>query len=184
MNTANTTDQVISAPNETDEQAASLAALLEGAAEPEKAIEQQAQAEQNQQAQAIEQQIAENAEAMEMAWTALGGLLPEKVAARYGPEQRANIARTGTMLAAKRGWKAAAFFEKWGIEIAFGAALVGPAVPVIIETIKERREAKKNGTPLVQDAQPAGVLGTRTDNPLPTGGNGPTTAQFGAVVPS
>jgi hypothetical protein len=165
--------------------AASLASLMAEAEAPEQAA-QQAQAkaeatEQATQARAMAELVEQNTQVIEFAWDLVGGLLPEKIAARYGPEQRQRIAISGTALAVKRGWDIAAFMEKWGAEVAFAGALVGPSVPVILEAIRNR--GKK---PEQVQAQATGVLGTRPDDtPVSdTGVKSPQTATFGEVIPA
>lgn len=151
----------------TAEQGADFAAIMNAAGQPEQ--QQQAQ-QQEQQAQSLEQAIAETSQMLEVAWDLVGGLLPPKVAERYGPEQRARIAQSGTMLAIKRGWSAAAFMEKWGVEVMFASALVGPSIPVIIDWLKKPKTSTKPGEVVTQaqavevpqKAQPDEVPGART----------------------
>ena len=167
-----------------DEQAASLQALLSGAEEPEQQAAKAAQQAEQAEANALMAQVQENAQMVEFAWDVVGGMLPEKIAVRYGPDQRMRIAQSGTMLAAKRGWDMGAFMAKWGAEIAFAAALVGPSVPVIIDAIKNRKKAEEKA--LTGPPPAESFLGPRPDDtPVPdTGVKSPTTAEFGAVIPS
>jgi len=122
------------------EQAEDFAAIMAKAAEPEQQAEQaqqaQAQAVASQDAAELQRQIEETAMAVEFGWSIVSGLLPAKVAERYGPEQRAAIAEKGTILAIKRGWSMGEFMAKYGAETAFVGALVGPSVPILIEWIK------------------------------------------------
>lgn len=167
---------------DSEEQAQALADLMRGAEEPEQKAAQAQQAQQAAEVAQLHQQMAENAQFLEFAWSVIGGLIPEKIAVRYGPEQRQRIAESGTVLAVKRGWEPAKFFEKWGAEVAFGAALVGPSVPVILEALKNRGKAK----PAQVEAQEQGVLGTRVEDGTPvtgTGVNSPVTATFGPIQP-
>jgi hypothetical protein len=155
------------------EQGADLAALMAGAEAPEAA--QAAQVADQQEAD-IAAMTAENAQMLEVVWDLAGGLLPEKIAARYGPDQRARIAASGTALAIKRGWSGAEFMAQWGAEIAFGAALLGPAIPVVLEAIKNGKA--KAADPTV----PAQV----EDTPLPVLADqepGAKTVTFGTVMP-
>jgi hypothetical protein len=133
------------------EQGADFAALMAGADAPE--AEQAAKVE-AEQAGDMAAMIQENAQLLEVVWDIAGGLLPEKVAARYGPDQRARIAASGTALAVKRGWSAAEFMAAWGVEIAFGAALVGPVVPVVLEAIKNRSKGAPDPTAPAQVEPP------------------------------
>jgi hypothetical protein len=155
------------------EQGADFAALMAGAEAPGAAQATQAA---DQQAQEIEAMKAENAQTLEFVWSLIEGLLPAKVAARYGAEQRTRIAESGTVLAIKRGWSMAEFMARWGAEIAFSAALVGPAVPVVLEAIKNRKKAAPDPTApakVEQAPQPAQV----EQSP------GSKTVSFGTVTP-
>lgn len=162
------------------EQAADFAAIMAASEEPGQQVQQQ---QDQAQAQALEEAIAETAIAVEVVWDIVGGMLPEKVAARYGPEQRARIAESGTKLAIKRGWSMAEFMAKWGPEIAFGAALVGPAVPLVIEWAKT---PKATGTPFPVLAPEASTPPVTVPVPEPAAAaNDPAAKQvrFGTVQP-
>lgn len=160
------------------EQAADFAAIMASSEEPEQQAQQQAQ---QQQDQALQAAVAENAMAIEVVWDIVGGMLPEKVAARYGREQRARIAESGTRLAIKRGWSMAEFMAKWGPEIAFGAALVGPVVPLVIEWAQSPKTKETPFPVLTPEAAPAPVTA-----PVPpaAAANDPAakTVRFGAVA--
>lgn len=138
------------------EQAADFASLMSGAEAPEAA---QAAQVADQQAADIAAMTADNAQLLEFLWDVGGGMLPEKLAERYGPEQRARIAASGTALAVKRGWSAGEFMAKWGAEIAFAGALIGPAVPVVLEALKNRKAGPADPTAQVPaDGSPLPVI--------------------------
>lgn len=139
-----------------EDQAASFAALMEDAEAQERQAEDKAA---SQQQAALAEQVKQNTELVEFTWDLVGGLLPERVAVRYGAEQRARIAASGTALAIKRGWSGAEFMAKWGAECAFVAALVGPVIPVIIESINKRKEGQPEAAPgLVEAPEAAPIL--------------------------
>lgn len=165
------------APEMPDEQAQALASVMADveAGRPQGQDGSQAGGDQQAPEMALDQQVKENAMLIEVVWDVVGGLLPEKVAMRYGPEQRQRIAYSGTMLAVKRGWSAAEFMQKWGAEIAFAAALVGPSVPVIIEAIK--RKPEKQADPVQAAPAPVSVPDTGAEAP------GSRVVQFGTVQP-
>ena len=159
-------------PAMSSEQAADFASLMNGAEAPEAANEAKFGSEQAGEMAAL---IEENTMTIEAVWDLVGGLLPEKIAVRYGQEQRARIAASGTALAVKRGWSAAEFMTKWGIEIAFGAALFGPSIPVVLEALKNRKKDAPDPTaPAPQiEAQPSPILADQVP--------GSKTVSFGTV---
>lgn len=160
-----------------DEQGADFAAIMKAAEAPEKQIEQ---AQEKEQAQALDQAVQETAMLIEAGWDLLGGMLPEKVAARYGPEQRARIALSGTKLAIKRGWSSAEFMAKWGPEVAFAAALVGPSVPLVIEWIKKPKDAKPASAGVLEPPAVPEQAIAAPEAPSPPGAR---VVQFGTVQP-
>lgn len=176
------TTTIDAAPN-TDgmqaEQAADFASIMAKAAEPEQAQAQaqQAQAQQQaaQQAADLQAQIAETTMMVEFGWTIVGGLLPPKVAERYGPEQRAAIAAAGTNLAIKRGWSMGEFMAKWGAEAAFVGALVGPSIPLIVEWVRTPKKQAEPGQ--IEQVQPVAQV-QQTDD----GGAGKAVVA-GTVIP-
>lgn len=161
------------APEMSAEQGADFAALMAGADAPEADKASQVK---EQQAGELDALIAENTMTIEAVWDLVGGLIPERVAVRYGPEQRARIAKSGTALAVKRGWSSAEFMAKWGVEIAFGAALLGPSIPVVLEAIKNRKKAAPDpAAPAKVEHEPAPILADQVP--------GAKTVSFGAPSP-
>lgn len=80
-----------------------------------------------------------NAELIEFVWEVGGDMLPPDLVERYTQDKRQRIAESYTVLAIKRGWDINAWLAEWGPEIAFGMALVGPAVPVLVNKWKARK---------------------------------------------
>lgn len=87
-------------------------------------------------------QTQANGEIIEFVWSIAGGFLPAEIAERYGEAQRKAIAQTYTVVAIKRGWDLGGLLAEWGPEIALGAALLGPGVPVIVAKWREERARK------------------------------------------
>lgn len=68
-------------------------------------------------------------------------LLPDHYAERYGAKEQARIADAFGKLCEVRGWSMADSLGRWAPELALGAAIMGPALPVLISEIKARRAA-------------------------------------------
>jgi hypothetical protein len=58
------------------------------------------------------------------------------LAAAYGPEQLDRIAAALGQVAHKRGWRIAEACGRYGPEIALAAALLGPALPLLLDAAK------------------------------------------------
>jgi hypothetical protein len=77
--------------------------------------------------------------------------LPDRYAERYGAREQARIADAFGALCEARGWSMADSFGRWAPELALAAAVMGPALPVLIADIKARRQAPHT----VQTVRPA-----------------------------
>lgn len=91
----------------------------------------------------LKQSTAETAELIEMVWSMVGPIIPPRYADRYGPQQRARVASSLTVVAIKRGWDIGGALERYAPELALVVALVGPIVPVVLDDIKAARAAKE-----------------------------------------
>jgi hypothetical protein len=96
-------------------------------------------------------QIEANAELIEFGWGIVSPLIPERYAERYGEKERTRIAEAYTRLAIKRGWDIGEFLGQWGAEIALVVAVAGPVLPVVMQELKERGEAKRKPAKEVAD---------------------------------
>lgn len=103
---------------------------------------------------------AEAREMIDLVWSVAGPFMPDRYAVRYGPEQRESIAVNYAKVAEKRGWDVSDMLGRWGPEIGLAAALVGPALPVIVAEVKARRDAAaRSGTVAAVADRADGVTG-------------------------
>lgn len=101
--------------------------------------------------------VAEHRAMLDAALDLAAPLAPEWVAA-YTDAHRQTIALRFTVLAEKYGWNMGGMFEKFGDELAFGAAILLPIGPRLVAAWKASRQ---------QPARPAPQLVDRADAPPP-----------------
>lgn len=118
-----------------------LAHLDAQAAELEGGIPGSPQAVEAQAAAGLEAATVEAREVVELVASLVLPFLPESIAARYGQRQLDAIGSALGKVAAKRGWSVGGFLGRYGDEIALAAAVVGPALPVLLAEAKKRKEA-------------------------------------------
>lgn len=98
-------------------------------------------AEQKQLVQEVNSQAEGAAELIEFVWQIGGPFVPARYAVCYDEERRRKIGETFAALAVKRGWEFGELMGKFGAELAFMGAIVGPALPVVMLEMKARKEA-------------------------------------------
>jgi hypothetical protein len=100
-------------------------------------------------------------EAREVAALALSILLPmlpDRYAARYGQREQQRIGDALGAWAEARGVSVGAMLGRWAPELALAAAVIGPALPVIVADAKARRQhAEQQHGPRPAQVQPAGA---------------------------
>lgn len=101
----------------------------------------QAQEEQQQQQRAEEREQAE--QAFGMVCAVVLQLLPDRYAERYGTREQNGIVQTFGALCEARGWNVSEVVGRWAPELAFAAAIVGPALPVIVADLKQQRKQQE-----------------------------------------
>lgn len=102
------------------------------------------------------EKIDEAGDLVELGWSVVGPMLADRYADAYGERQRQNIARTWAKLAEKHGWDVEELVGKWGPELAFVAAVLGPALPVFIADKRAKRDAAEGA-----QRQPEAAEGVR-----------------------
>ncbi len=97
--------------------------------------------------------MAEAVELTEFALSVILPMLPERYADRYGPKQQQNIGRALGRWCEARDVSLGEMLGKWAPELALLAALVAPALPVILADVKARSEPQAK-RPAAQPVQP------------------------------
>lgn len=118
-----------------------LAHIEASAIELEGAAPGSPQAAQAEAAAGAEAAQEEAREVVELLSSLLLPFLPDNIAAKYGPRQLDAIGSALGKVAAKRGWSVAGFMGRYGDEIALAAAVVGPALPVLLAEARARKQA-------------------------------------------
>jgi hypothetical protein len=90
--------------------------------------------------------------------------LPDRYADRYGTKQQGAIVQAFGALCEARGWDVGEVLGRWGPELALGAALVMPALPVLMADAKAVRAAGPAPAEPVQQPQPAPPRQVREKN--------------------
>lgn len=97
--------------------------------------------------QPVADPVQETRDLVDFACALLLPFVPDRYAARYGPTEREAIARTWVALAEKRGWDVAEVMGRWGPELAFAGAMVGPVLPIIVAEVRARKQAMQAPAP-------------------------------------
>ena len=92
----------------------------------------------------LPQARAEAAEVVELVAAValpLLALKSQRLADAYGKPERDRIADALAAVCVKRGWSVAGALGQYGAEIALAAALAGPALPILLDELRQRRAA-------------------------------------------
>lgn len=85
----------------------------------------------------------------------------------YGKAEREAIAQALGKVAHKRGWSIAGTMESFGPELGLAAALVGPALPLLLGKMQAAREAAAPAPAPAPAPAEAGELDIDPDDPAP-----------------
>lgn len=93
-------------------------------------------------------------------------LKSQRLADAYGAAERARIADALAAVSVKRGWSVAGALGQYGPELALAAALAGPALPIVLDELRRRREAPA-AAPGAPGAAPAAPVEAPAPPPVP-----------------